>query len=47
MSTAWDVKPRRRVCIATASVLWWAGGAFVVMWALMFCMPKHANSQGD
>ncbi|MGW0537965.1 MFS transporter [Streptomyces sp. NPDC003032] len=32
---------------AFTSVLWWAGGAFVVMGALMFCLPKHANSQAD
>ncbi|WP_336605665.1 MFS transporter [Streptomyces sp. BA2] len=28
-------------------VLWWAGGVFAVMWALMFALPKHANSQTD
>ncbi|GHC38680.1 MFS transporter [Streptomyces cinnamoneus] len=32
---------------AFTGVLWWVGGAFAVMWALMFFLPKHANSQAD
>ncbi|MGW5733251.1 MULTISPECIES: MFS transporter [Streptomyces] len=32
---------------AFLTVLWWVGGLLVLMWALMFCLPKHANSQAD
>ncbi|MFI9236982.1 MFS transporter [Streptomyces sp. NPDC053079] len=32
---------------AFTGVLWWVGGAFAVMWALMFFLPKRANSQAD
>ncbi|MFJ6752836.1 MFS transporter [Streptomyces sp. NPDC091266] len=30
---------------AFTGVLWWVGGAFAVMWALLLFLPKHANSQ--
>ncbi|MFG3507083.1 hypothetical protein ACGF5F_16405 [Streptomyces sp. NPDC047821] len=30
---------------AFATVLWWVIGLLALMWALMFCLPKHANSQ--
>lgn len=30
---------------AFTGVLWWVGGAFAVMWALMFFLPKRSNSQ--
>ncbi|WP_030024531.1 MFS transporter [Streptomyces monomycini] len=29
---------------AFTSVLWWAGGALALMWALMFCLPQHTKS---
>ncbi|GGO54037.1 MFS transporter [Streptomyces lasiicapitis] len=32
---------------AFTNVLWWVGGTLAVMWALMFCLPRQANSQGD
>ncbi|WPO70912.1 MFS transporter [Streptomyces sp. KN37] len=32
---------------AFTSVLWWVGGALALMWALMFCLPKQANGQGQ
>ncbi|MEU1075939.1 MULTISPECIES: MFS transporter [unclassified Streptomyces] len=32
---------------AFVTVLWWASGLLVLMWALMFCLPKHANSHDD
>ncbi|WP_251018557.1 MFS transporter [Streptomyces sp. ISL-11] len=32
---------------AFTGVLWWVGGAFAVMWGLMFFLPKHTNSQAD
>ncbi|MFE6163038.1 MFS transporter [Streptomyces sp. NPDC056486] len=32
---------------AFITVLWWAGSLLALMWALMFCLPKHANSQAD
>ncbi|MGW7274528.1 MFS transporter [Streptomyces sp. NPDC054864] len=28
-------------------VLWWVGGFLALLWALMFCLPKHANTQVD
>lgn len=31
---------------AFTGVLWWVGSAFALMWALMFCLPNRANSQG-
>ncbi|GAU66467.1 putative drug resistance protein [Streptomyces sp. NBRC 110611] len=30
---------------AFITVLWWVGGALTLMWALMFCLPKHTKSQ--
>ncbi|MFJ9411357.1 MFS transporter [Streptomyces sp. NPDC101393] len=30
---------------AFTGVLWWVGGAFAVMWALLLFLPKHTNSQ--
>ncbi|MFH8573249.1 MFS transporter [Streptomyces sp. NPDC017993] len=32
---------------AFISVLWWVGGLLALMWALMFCLPKQANSRAD
>jgi EmrB/QacA subfamily drug resistance transporter len=32
---------------AFVTVLWWVGGLLALMWALMFYLPKHANSQDD
>ncbi|OEJ28662.1 MFS transporter permease [Streptomyces agglomeratus] len=32
---------------AFTGVLWWVGGTLAVMWVLMFCLPKQANSQAD
>ncbi|MFE6157864.1 MFS transporter [Streptomyces sp. NPDC056486] len=32
---------------AFTGVLWWVGGAFAVMWALMFFLPKRTNSLAD
>ncbi|MDX3108107.1 hypothetical protein [Nonomuraea angiospora] len=32
---------------AFTSVLWWVGGTLALMWALMFFLPKQANSQAD
>ncbi|MFE3181119.1 MFS transporter [Streptomyces violascens] len=32
---------------AFISVLWWVGGILALMWALMFCLPKQANSRAD
>ncbi|MEU6991027.1 MFS transporter [Streptomyces sp. NPDC046465] len=32
---------------AFTGVLRWVGGAFALMWALMFCLPKRANSRAD
>ncbi|MGW0908574.1 MFS transporter [Streptomyces sp. NPDC002853] len=32
---------------AFVTVLWWVGGLLALMWALMFCLPKHAGSQAD
>ncbi|MYT22641.1 MFS transporter, partial [Streptomyces sp. SID7760] len=28
---------------AFVTVLWWVGGLLALMWALMFCLPKHAD----
>ncbi|MFD6162299.1 hypothetical protein ACFWF7_39020 [Nocardia sp. NPDC060256] len=28
---------------AFTGVLWWVGGVLIVMWALMFLLPKHAG----
>ncbi|MFJ2770497.1 hypothetical protein [Streptomyces sp. NPDC087300] len=30
---------------AFTGVLWWVGGAFALMWALMFCLPRRANGR--
>ncbi|UFQ13574.1 MULTISPECIES: MFS transporter [Streptomyces] len=32
---------------AFVTVLWWASGLLTLMWVLMFCLPRHANSQDD
>lgn len=32
---------------AFITVLWWVGSLLVLMWALMFCLPKQTNSQAD
>ncbi|MEU4351068.1 hypothetical protein [Streptomyces sp. NPDC023838] len=32
---------------AFITVLWWVGSLLALMWALMFCLPKQANNQGD
>ncbi|MEV6551311.1 MFS transporter [Streptomyces sp. NPDC051597] len=32
---------------AFVTVLWWVSGLLALMWALMFCLPKHANSHDD
>lgn len=32
---------------AFITVLWWDGGILALMWALMFCLPKQANSPAD
>lgn len=32
---------------AFITVLWWVGSLLALMWALMFCLPKHPNSQTD
>lgn len=32
---------------AFTGVLWWVGGTLMVMWALMFCLPKHPNSRAE
>ncbi|MFG2138606.1 MFS transporter [Streptomyces sp. NPDC048650] len=32
---------------AFTGVLWWVGGAFGVMWALMFFLPRQTNSQAE
>ncbi|WP_244291387.1 MFS transporter [Streptomyces subrutilus] len=32
---------------AFTSVLWWVSGALALMWALMFCLPRQANSRAD
>ncbi|MFF3543223.1 hypothetical protein ACFYXD_15375 [Streptomyces platensis] len=32
---------------AFTGVLWWVGGAFAAMWALMFSLLKHTNSQAE
>ncbi|MFF4528349.1 MFS transporter [Streptomyces sp. NPDC001407] len=32
---------------AFITVLWWVGSLLALMWALMFCLPKHTNNQID
>ncbi|MET8685244.1 MFS transporter [Streptomyces sp. NPDC004732] len=32
---------------AFINVLWWVGSLLALMWALMFCLPKRANSATD
>ncbi|WP_433653930.1 MFS transporter [Nocardia sp. CA-128927] len=32
---------------AFTGVLWWVGGTLIVMWALMFFLPKHANGRAE
>ncbi|MFG2135231.1 MFS transporter [Streptomyces sp. NPDC048650] len=32
---------------AFVNVLWWDGALLALMWALMFCLPKHATNQAD
>ncbi|UQA90588.1 MFS transporter [Streptomyces halobius] len=32
---------------AFTGVLWWVGGTLAAMWALMFFLPQHTNSQGE
>ncbi len=32
---------------AFTGVLWWVGGAFAAMWALMFLLPRHADNRAD
>ncbi|MGW8378452.1 MFS transporter [Streptomyces sp. ODS28] len=32
---------------AFLTVLWWVGGLLVLMWALMFCLPRWANTSAD
>lgn len=32
---------------AFITVLWWVGSLLVLMWALMFCLPKRAATQPD
>ncbi|WP_030373034.1 MFS transporter [Streptomyces rimosus] len=32
---------------AFITVLWWVGGLLVLMWALMFCLPKHTDDPAD
>ncbi|MGX1885743.1 MFS transporter [Streptomyces sp. NPDC055287] len=32
---------------AFITVLWWVGSILALMWTLMFCLPKEANSQAD
>ncbi|MEU7141480.1 MFS transporter [Nocardia sp. NPDC046473] len=32
---------------AFTGVLWWVGGVLIVMWALMFLLPRHPNSQAS
>ncbi|CAM5718849.1 MFS transporter OS=Streptomyces alboniger OX=132473 GN=CP975_00145 PE=4 SV=1 [Streptomyces alboniger] len=32
---------------AFVTVLWWVGALLALMWALMFCLPKRANSRTD
>ncbi|MFK8845487.1 hypothetical protein [Streptomyces sp. Ac-502] len=29
---------------AFISVLWWVGSLLALMWALMFCLPRHTKS---
>lgn len=39
--------PDSAVRDAFVTVLWWVSGLLALMWALMFRLPKHANSQDD
>ncbi|MET9609867.1 MFS transporter [Streptomyces sp. NPDC006512] len=39
-----DAGPNRD---AFTTALWWVGSLLTLMWALMFCLPKEANSQAD
>ncbi|MFF8271668.1 MFS transporter [Streptomyces sp. NPDC016562] len=32
---------------AFVTVLWWVGGLLALMWALMFCLPRHTDHQAD
>nr|WP_237527018.1 MULTISPECIES: MFS transporter [unclassified Streptomyces] len=32
---------------AFIDVLWWVGGLLALLWALMFCLPRHANNRTD
>ncbi|CAM5472105.1 MFS transporter [Streptomyces spiroverticillatus] len=32
---------------AFLAVLWWVGGLLALMWALTFCLPRHATVQAD
>jgi EmrB/QacA subfamily drug resistance transporter len=32
---------------AFLTVLWWVGSLLALMWALMFCLPKQADTQAD
>ncbi|WP_053803038.1 MFS transporter [Streptomyces rimosus] len=32
---------------AFITVLWWVGGLLALMWALMFCLPKHTDDPAD
>ncbi|MEW2136493.1 hypothetical protein AB0892_07785 [Streptomyces sp. NPDC005409] len=32
---------------AFVTVLWWVSGLLALMWALMFCLPRHADHQAD
>ncbi|MBO8200928.1 MFS transporter [Streptomyces smyrnaeus] len=32
---------------AFVTVLWWDGGLLALMWTLMFCLPKQANTPAD
>ncbi|WP_236726415.1 hypothetical protein [Streptomyces sp. NBRC 110465] len=30
--------------VAFGTVLWWVGGLLALKWALMFCLPKRADT---
>ncbi|KIA59905.1 MFS transporter [Nocardia vulneris] len=32
---------------AFTGVLWWVGGALIVLWALMFCLPRRAHGAAE
>ncbi|MEU4728810.1 MFS transporter [Streptomyces sp. NPDC023588] len=32
---------------AFVTVLWWVSGLLALMWALMFCLPRHTDDQAD